>query len=233
MFKSNSTWSSVRSKLPNNIFNFTIDYIINTLPTRYNLLKRGLSQKLDCSFCFQSESLLHVIAGYQIYLRLGRFTWRHNSILHVIASTFQYIPNSILYADVPSFVTPSVITDDTLRPDLLLHFQSKCPNIVELTVCFESNMVKSANRRQFSYLELVKHMEEKYKQIKFAILSIIALGLFDKTSSDFTDTMKDLHMDNVQTCLLIGEIIYIAINTSYYVIWLCNKQWYNPVLMKY
>ena len=94
-------------------------------------------------------------------------------------------------------------------------------------------MAKSANRRQFNYLELVKHIEEMYKQIKFAILSIIALGLFDKTSSDFTDTMKDLHMDNVQTCLVIGEIIYIAINTSYYVIWLCNKQWYNPVLMKY
>ena len=107
MFKLNSAWSSVQSKLPKNIFNFTIKYINNTLQTRYNLHKWGLSQTSNFSFCFQSEPLLHVIAVCQTYLTQGRFTWQRSSILHFIARTFQSIPNSILYADVPGFVTPS------------------------------------------------------------------------------------------------------------------------------
>ena len=59
----NSMWSSVQSKLPKNIFNFTIRYINNTLPTRKNMFKWGLTSTSDCSFCLQPETLLHVIAG--------------------------------------------------------------------------------------------------------------------------------------------------------------------------
>ena len=35
-------WSTVKSRLPKNIFNFTVKYINNTLPTRSNLHSRGL-----------------------------------------------------------------------------------------------------------------------------------------------------------------------------------------------
>ena len=38
----NCLWSSAQSKLPKNIFNFTVRYINNALPTRKNLLKWGL-----------------------------------------------------------------------------------------------------------------------------------------------------------------------------------------------
>ena len=100
IFKLTFTLSSVQSRLPKNIFNFTIKYINNTLPTRSNLHKWGLSSTPDCSICFQSESLLHIIAGYQTYLTQGCFTWRHDSILQFIPKTFQSIPNSTLYADI-------------------------------------------------------------------------------------------------------------------------------------
>ena len=76
------------------------------------------------------------------------------------------------------------ITGDTLRPDLLLHLQSNYLCIVELTVGFESNIVKNDNPKRLGSLELVKQLMEKYKQVKFVNLSISALGLFDKTSSD-------------------------------------------------
>jgi len=59
----NSLWSSTQSKLPKNIFNFTIRYLNNTLATRNNLQKWNLSQSSDCSFCLKSETLLHVVAG--------------------------------------------------------------------------------------------------------------------------------------------------------------------------
>ena len=59
----NKIWSITQSKLPKNIiFNFTIRYINNTLPTRKNLKRWGITSTSECSFCLLPESLLHVVA---------------------------------------------------------------------------------------------------------------------------------------------------------------------------
>ena len=47
----NSLWSSAQSKLPKDIFNFTVRYLNNTLATRKNLTLWNLSKTSDCSFC--------------------------------------------------------------------------------------------------------------------------------------------------------------------------------------
>ena len=67
----NSLWSSVQCRLPQNIFNFTVRYISNSLPSRKNLVKWGLSSSTDCSFCCSPESLLHIISGCKAYLDEG------------------------------------------------------------------------------------------------------------------------------------------------------------------
>ena len=66
--KLTSLWSKAQSKLPPNIFNFTIKYLNNTLATRRNLSLWNLSATSDCSFCLQPESLLHIVAGCNTYL---------------------------------------------------------------------------------------------------------------------------------------------------------------------
>ena len=108
----NKVWSTAQSKLPKNIYNFTIRYINNSLPTRKNLSRWGLSTSSECSFCL----VFHVVAGCQCYL--DRFTWRHNSILNFLANTLQTVNGSALYADVPGFKSPSILAGDTYRPDL-------------------------------------------------------------------------------------------------------------------
>ena len=85
----NTLWSAAQSKLPKNIFNFTVRYINNSLPTRKNLTRWGLASSPKCSFCLCPETLLHVVAGCQLYLQ--RFTWRHDYILNFLAETFQTI----------------------------------------------------------------------------------------------------------------------------------------------
>jgi hypothetical protein len=77
--KLNGIWSKSQLNLPKNIYNFTICYINNSLPTRKNLTKWGILSNSDCSFCLNPENLLHVVAGCQTYLL--RFTWRHDSVL--------------------------------------------------------------------------------------------------------------------------------------------------------
>ena len=110
----NSLWSSAQSRLPKNIFNFTVRYINNSLPTRKNMVRWGLSSLADYSFCFSPETLMHVISGCKKYLNEGRFTWRHDSVLNFIAPSLTCVKGSKLYVDLPGFITPSVITGDTL-----------------------------------------------------------------------------------------------------------------------
>ena len=147
----NSLWSSVQSRLPKNIFNFTIKFINNTLPTRKNLLKWGISSTSECSFCLEPESLLHVVAGCKTYLHEGRFTCRHDSVLSSIVSAIQSAQYSNLYVDLHGYNNPSVLTGDKLRPDMLITLQNKCICILELTIGYESNLKNNATRKREKY----------------------------------------------------------------------------------
>ena len=53
-------WSIVQQNMQRNIFNFSIKYLNNTLPTCKNLCRWAISQSSNCSFCLQSETLQHV-----------------------------------------------------------------------------------------------------------------------------------------------------------------------------
>ena len=229
--KLNSLWSSAQGNLPKNIFNFTIKYINNTLPTKKNLCKWGLSSTSDCSFCLRPESLLHVVAGCATYLNDGRFTWRHNSMLQFIASCFKSVPNSVLYVDLPGFITPSVISGNSLRPDLLLTVSKKCLYILELTVGFETNLLTNASRKTRKYEDLIRLQQNQFDCVKFISLSISTLGVFSNQSSDFLNMLKETGFDEKHIKYVIKTLTDIAIRTTYYVFCKRGKDWNNPELL--
>ena len=193
----NSLWSSVQSKLPKGIFNCTVRYINNSLPTRKNLVKWGLSSSPDCSFCSCPESLLHVISGCKAYLDEGRFTWRHNSVLNFITSSLLNVERSKLHVDLPGFISPSVITGDQLRPDLLLAIENKVLYILELTVGFETNLKTNSVRKHEKYLPLIAHQKKKYNQVKFINVSVSSLGVFAESTKSLFDMLQDLKYDEL------------------------------------
>ena len=132
----NKMWSIMHNlNYQKNMYNFTIRYINNSLPTRQNLQRWGISSCSDYNFCLCPESLLHVVAGCQSYLE--RFTWRHNSIQNFLAQSLQFVNVYNLFADVPEFNSPSIISGDVYRPDLLLASSSNSLlYVVELTRTF-------------------------------------------------------------------------------------------------
>ena len=117
--KTRSLWSSAQQSMPKNIFNFSIKYLNNTLATRKHLCKWSISQSYACSFCLQAESLQHIVSSCKSHLEDGSYTWRHNSVLLYLAKTFSSFSNCSLYADLPSFLSPSLVTGHSLRPDLV------------------------------------------------------------------------------------------------------------------
>ena len=119
-----------QSKLPNNIFKITVKYLNNTFASRNNLCLCKLAASPDCSFCLESESLLHIVTGCKSYLDQGRFTWRHNSALKFLAQTLESVKPSNLYLDLPGYLSPCIITGDSLHPDMLLIIADKCLYII-------------------------------------------------------------------------------------------------------
>jgi hypothetical protein len=55
------------------------------------------------------------------------------------------VNGSALFADVPGFKSPSIITGDTYRPDLLLSLSKGSLYVVELTVGYETNLENNVN----------------------------------------------------------------------------------------
>ena len=224
-------WCASQSKLPTNIFNFTVRYINNSLPTRQNLARWGITPSSDCSYCLAPETLLHVVAGCQSYLE--RFTWRHDSILNFIATNLQTIRNSSLYVDLAGYKSPSIITGETYRPDLLLSVSNECLYIVELTVGYESNLYNNVKRKQSKYSELIREQNEKFKSVKFVNLSISSLGVFANECSTFIEMLHDLGIEHNHEKYIIRRMTTIAIRTTYYIFCCRNKEWSGPELLTF
>ena len=68
----NSICSEAQSHLSKNIYNFTIRYVSNSLPTSKNMTRSmGISQSPNCSYCLNPESLprrlyvLELMVGFE------------------------------------------------------------------------------------------------------------------------------------------------------------------------
>ena len=149
--KVTSLWSTVQQSMPKNIFNFSLKYLTNTLATRKNLFKWSIGQSSACSFCLQSETLQHIVSSCKSYLDQGRYTWRHDSVLNFIANSLSALPSCSIYADLPDFLSPSLVTGDSLRHDLLLITKNKTLYILELTIGFETNSKVNSDRKALKY----------------------------------------------------------------------------------
>ena len=153
-------------------------------PVRAALTNLALTQK---QFISLFEALLHVIAGCKFYLEQGRYTWRHNSVLSVFATSLKVVEGSSLYADIPGFPSPSITTGDDLRPDLLLKTKDNCLYILELTIGFETNLSKNAERKRLKYSRLVSDLRSQYKSVTFVNLSMSSLGI---NANSFLSVLK-------------------------------------------
>ena len=145
-----SMWTSVQSKLPKHMFNFSVKYFSISLSTRSNLKKWDFPQSSECSFCHLPETLLHVVAGCKFYLEEGRYTWRQISALQILANYFIASPGSSLYLDLPCFHSTSIIKGENFQPNPVLASPDNRIYILEFTVGFETNLEVYAERKILS-----------------------------------------------------------------------------------
>ena len=198
-----------------------------------NLCKWSLSTTSACSFCFQSEILQLVVSSCSSYLQDGRYTWRHNSVLLHIARTLSSVANSSLYADLPNFPSPSLITGDSLRPDLVLVLNNASVYVLELTVGFESNIKINSDRKATKYRPLINHLHSSYSTVTFVNLSMSAIGIFGTSSESFLSMLTDLQLDDKTKKHALLKTMNIAVRCTYYIFCRRNTSWIHPDLLTF
>ena len=175
--KSSATiWSKSIVKLPKNIYNFCIRYLNNSLANATNLHKWG---KIPSPMCLHSNNpkiLGHVVAGCVTALNEKRYNYRHDSILLNIIRSIESIESITLYADIAGYKTPSLITGEEERPDILV-LNNKNIYAIELTAGFETNVSKNSERKIARYRELTDRLAKSYTA-RFVDLSMGALGSY-------------------------------------------------------
>ena len=117
--RTRSLRSIVQQNMPKNIFSFSIKYLVDTLATRNNLNTWAICQSSACSFCLKTEILQNVISSCTTYLEEGRYIWRYYSVLPYLAKTLSSLSMCSLYADLPSLLSPSIITCNFLLGPIL------------------------------------------------------------------------------------------------------------------
>ena len=208
-------WSVAQSNLPKNIFSFSIRYINNSLPTGQNLARWNLSATSDCRNCLLPETLLHVVAGCKSYL--NRYTWRHDSVLNFLAKTLSSVSDAKLFADLPGYNSPSIITGDEYRPDMLLITSDNTLYVAELTVGHESNLENNSIRKNYKYSNLVKELKNHYQSVVFVKISMSCLGVFANESISLLTMFNNLGFDRKLQDFCIKRMTTIAIRTTYFV----------------
>ena len=109
------------------------------------------------------------------------------------------------------FITPSVISGNSLRPDLLLTVSKKCLYILELIVGFETNL--NTSRKTRKYEDMIRLQQNQFDSVKFISLSISTLGVFSNQSSDFLNMLKETGFDEKHIKYIIKTLTDIAIVT--------------------
>ena len=229
----NKTWPLVQSKLPKNIYNFSVRYLNDTLPTNSNLNRWGKVDCANCSKCGERETLKHVVAGCRVYLDETRFDWRHDSVLHFLATTFSALQDTKVYADIPGFENPEWITDEQ-RPDMLLERtdgELRSLTVIELTAGFETNLKTNAERKDRRYKDLVTQLQNDFETVRFVNLSMSCMGFFWNTSEDLDNVMKEFGMTDTVRKFNFKRMCEIAIRTSYFILCRRNMEWTRPTIM--
>ena len=143
------------------------------------------------------------------------------------------VANSSFYADLPIFPSPSLITGDSLRPDLVLVLNNASVYVLELTVGFESNVKIDSDRKATKYRPLINHLHSSYSTVIFVNLSMSAIGIFGTSCESFLSMLTDLQLDDKTKKNALLKTMNIAVRCTYYIFCRRKKIGHTPLYLPF
>mgnify|MGYP001793917946 CR=1 FL=1 len=225
-----TSWQDVIKRLPESIYSFCRRYLILALPTKANLKIWNCSETNICSLCEnKAETLHHIVSNCQVAADDTRYTWRHNSVLFTIISFIESINiNCELYADINGYNSTCLLFNTT-RPDIVIKIDNVY-HMIELTVCFETNLFKSHDFKMNKYRNI--KLDAVNKNIDFVLYGVdfSCLGFTSENLTKFTRFLRSKHIEPGR---LISKCAEVCCRASYYIFNRRGKPWTNPEILKF
>jgi len=128
------TWNQLLSGFHPGQLSFLLHAASDTLPTAVNLQLWLIQSEAKCSLCGSNHpTTAHDLSSCPTALSQQRYTFRHNQVLSILASTltdiFADIPFVKVYADLPNFFAndapqatiPLDLLITSYRPDIVIY----------------------------------------------------------------------------------------------------------------
>jgi hypothetical protein len=222
-------WYNLTQSLSANTFKFSRKALIFSLANNSNL-KRWMKTNDDkCMLCQQKQTQLHVLNNCSTAAADGRYTWRHDSILFTLVYYIQQLTTYgfEVFADLQGYKSPNQLFH-RMRPDIVL-VKDNVMTIIELTCCFETNLVKSNNYKKRKYENIEKDCRNKMK-INKIFVEVTALGFIPKSIIHMNKVLTKYKLNINRMNLKMSEV---AIRASYFIYTQRNKEWKENDILKF
>jgi len=224
-----ASWSSHISLITTAISNFSRKALLRCLPTNSNLHRWDRSKPESCPQCGESETEKHVLNNCSASAVEGRYTWRHNAVLRFLVDYIAtHLPSSHqLFADLPDKKNPTEIYTDILPDITVVH--GNIAHILELTCCYETNLVTSRDYKLEKYRTPILSCKEKFT-FHVHTLEVSSLGFVSTGSLRKFLTSIGIPSLPVAEVRHLGEI---ALRSSYFIFSCRHKPWPNDMTDPY
>ena len=119
------------------------------------------------------QSNKHVLSNCSAALE--RYTQRHDNVLSILANWIWTVKSDDqeMFVDLPSDKWDSIdrVFQPTCRPDIVVVEKFKL-YVLELTVCHETNLVKSKNYKISKYIDIKSHLQPGFSNYNVQIFTI-------------------------------------------------------------
>ena len=181
-----SKWVKEAELLSTSLFCFARKALQQQLPTAANLQRWGKLNNGLCVLCGKLQSNKHVLNNCSAPVALERYKVRHDAVLHIICNWLLNCidTNNVLHADIVlDKVKPVEDIFNRLRPDIVVVTPGKV-QVLELTICHESNFAKSKQYKLDKYRNLREELKIQSPNLNFQVftLEISSLGLMENCS---------------------------------------------------
>ena len=207
------TWNRLMLGCHPGQLSFILRAASDTLPTAVNLQRWHIQCNAKCSLCgCVRPTTAHILNGCPTALSQGRFTYRHDQVLHCLVLGLSEILAELntvhVYADLPGMrasespqgTIPSSLMVTSYRPDIVIH-NVTCNSValLELTCPLDSMQhLESARDRKQSkeeYLQILSELDRMgvpshYDTIELSVLGHYLPSTLTSLHSNLTFSIK-------------------------------------------
>ena len=153
-----------------------------------------------------------MLNNFPTAVQSGRYTWRHDSILFTICHYLSMLERRgyTIFADILGYKNPSELFRN-LRPDIVLLKRDSLVSI-ELTCCFETNLINSRNYKIDRYCNLEEDCNLNVK-VKKLYVEVSSLGFLSKNIKELKTFCRQNAEINVKR--MLQKISEVAIRSAY------------------